>query len=225
MRFPRNAKPFRGQIDLAPLAGVLFLLVIFVLLASLVYTPGVPIQLSSANPNAGVTRKNLLIKAQGEIVFEKQIYKTNSMEQLRAELKALALPATIVVVADKGAPRNVLIEVREMARGLRLGFEVSGTAIELPPAQNFVGAAGATAVVNVNIAGQFFFENQYHEAMFFKLIRAAFSHKRKFALSNIKNVFKDIDVVKLLQEQNISEKVRAEDMKLTDWITLSKKIL
>ena len=160
MRFPRNDKPFRGQIDLAPLAGVLFLLVIFVLLASLVYTPGVPIQLSSANPDAGVTRKNLLIKAQGEIVFEKQIYKTNSMEQLRAELKALALPATIVVVADKGAPRNVLIEVREMARGLRLGFEVSGTAIELPPAQNFVGAAGATAVVNVNIAGQFFFENQ-----------------------------------------------------------------
>ena len=160
MRFPRNDKPFRGQIDLAPLAGVLFLLVIFVLLASLVYTPGVPIQLSSANPDAGVTRKNLLIKAQGEIVFEKQIYKTNSMEQLRTELKALALPATIVVVADKGAPRNVLIEVREMARGLRLGFEVSGTAIELPPAQNFVGAAGATAVVNVNIAGQFFFENQ-----------------------------------------------------------------
>ena len=160
MRFPRNAKLFRGQIDLAPLAGVLFLLVIFVLLASLVYTPGVPIQLSSANPNAGVTRKNLLIKAQGEIVFEKQIYKTNSMEQLRTELKALALPATIVVAADKGAPRNVLIEVREMARGLRLGFEVSGTAIELPPAQNFVGAAGATAVVNVNIAGQFFFENQ-----------------------------------------------------------------
>ncbi|MEO6182374.1 MAG: biopolymer transporter ExbD [Verrucomicrobiota bacterium] len=160
MRFPRNVKPFRGQIDLAPLAGVLFLLLIFILLASLVYTPGVPIQLSSASANAGAARRNLLIKAQGEIHLGKQIYQTNSMEQLRAELKNLALPATLVVEAEKDAPRNVLIEVREMARGLRLGFEVLGAPIELPPAANFVGVAGATAVVAVNLAGQFFFENQ-----------------------------------------------------------------
>ncbi len=193
MRFPRNAKPFRGQIDLAPLAGVLFLLVIFVLLAALVYTPGVPIQLSSANPNAGVTRKNLLIKAQGEIIFEKQIYKTNSMEQLRTELKALAPPATIVVAEDKGAPRNVLIEVREMARGLRLGFEVSGAAIELPPAQNFVGAAGATAVVNVNIAGQFFFENQLIGEQRLKMRLAELARQSRLPLTLIVLADKEVE--------------------------------
>ena len=145
---------------MAPLAGVLFLLLIFILLASLVYTPGIPIRLSSANPNTGATRTNLLLKAQGEILFGKRIYKTNSMEQLRAELKNLDLPATLVVEADKGAPRNVLTEVRDMARGLGLGFEVSGATIELPSAQNFVGVAGATVVVAVNLAGQFFFDNQ-----------------------------------------------------------------
>ncbi len=160
MRFPRNVKPFRGQIDLAPLAGVLFLLVIFVLLASLVYTPGVPIQLSSINPNAGGARKNLIIKAQGEIVFEKQVYKTNSMDQLRSVFKDIVLPTTLVVVADKSASRSVLGDVREMARGLGLGIEVPGATIELPTAQNFIGVAGATAVVAVNLAGQFFFENQ-----------------------------------------------------------------
>ena len=150
MRFPRNVKPFRGQIDMAPLAGVLFLLLIFILLASLVYTPGIPIRLSSANPNAGATRTNLLLKAQGEILFGNRIYKTNSMEQLRAELKNLALPATLVVEADKGAPRNVLTEVRDMARGLGLGFKVSGATIELPSAMQ----KGGTACVppyNVNV--------------------------------------------------------------------------
>ena len=82
-----------------------------------------------------------------------------------------------------------------------------------------------SAVLSIETVSKESFKNQYHEAMFFKLIRAAFSHKRKFALSNIKNIFKDIDVVKLFQEQNISEKVRAEDMSLTDWVILSKKIL
>jgi hypothetical protein len=45
MRFPRNAKMFRGQMDAAPFAGVFFLLTLFVLLASFTYTPGVRLRL------------------------------------------------------------------------------------------------------------------------------------------------------------------------------------
>lgn len=40
MRFARNARIFRGQLDAAPFAAVFFLLVIFMMLGSLVYTPG-----------------------------------------------------------------------------------------------------------------------------------------------------------------------------------------
>jgi hypothetical protein len=40
MKFPRNARIFRGQLDAAPFAAVLFLLVIFLMLGSLVYTTG-----------------------------------------------------------------------------------------------------------------------------------------------------------------------------------------
>ena len=40
MKFPRNARIFRGQLDAAPFAAVFFLLVIFMMLGSLVYTPG-----------------------------------------------------------------------------------------------------------------------------------------------------------------------------------------
>lgn len=65
------------------------------------------------------------------------------------------------------------------------------------------------------------FKNQYHEAIFFKLIHAGFAHKRKFAISNIKQVFKDADIPTLFKEAGLSEKVRAEDVKLDTWLKLS----
>jgi len=45
MKFPRNAKIFRGHLDVAPFAGVFFLLVMLMMLASLVYTPGARLEL------------------------------------------------------------------------------------------------------------------------------------------------------------------------------------
>src|SRR5690348_7154256 len=48
MKFPRNARIFRGQFDAAPFASVFFLLVIFAVLSSLVYTPGVRLRLPQA---------------------------------------------------------------------------------------------------------------------------------------------------------------------------------
>lgn len=52
MKFPRNARILRSQLDAAPLAAVFFLLVIFVMMGSLVYTPGVHIELPVANTAA-----------------------------------------------------------------------------------------------------------------------------------------------------------------------------
>ena len=45
MKFPRNARITRGLQDAAPYASVFFLLVLFVMLGSLVYTPGVQVPL------------------------------------------------------------------------------------------------------------------------------------------------------------------------------------
>ena len=44
MKFPRNARILRGQLDFAPFASVFFLVIIFVSLGSLVYTPGVRVE-------------------------------------------------------------------------------------------------------------------------------------------------------------------------------------
>jgi len=45
MKFPRNARLLRSQLDVAPFAAVFFLLVIFVMLGSLIYTPGARVEL------------------------------------------------------------------------------------------------------------------------------------------------------------------------------------
>ena len=81
-----------------------------------------------------------------------------------------------------------------------------------------------SAVLQIKNISRKNFSNQYHEEIFFKLIHAGFAHKRKFALSNIKIGFKNVDILSLFKELNISEKIRAENIPLPLWITLSSKI-
>lgn len=68
------------------------------------------------------------------------------------------------------------------------------------------------------------FINEKHEAIFFKLIKAGFAHKRKFTISNIRTEFPDVDLVSLFTAHNLSEKVRAEDITLAHWVTLSAEL-
>jgi 16S rRNA (adenine1518-N6/adenine1519-N6)-dimethyltransferase len=81
-----------------------------------------------------------------------------------------------------------------------------------------------SAVLQIKNISRTNFKNQYHEAIFFKLIHAGFAHKRKFAISNIKQVFSDSDIPKLFKEVGLSEKIRAEDVTLPTWLSLSMKL-
>lgn len=81
-----------------------------------------------------------------------------------------------------------------------------------------------SAVLQIKNISKKNFTDKHHEEVFFKLIHAAFAHKRKFALSNIKAVFSEQDILSLFKEEHLSEKVRAEDVTLSSWIALSRKI-
>ena len=60
MKFPRQAKIFRGQLDVAPFAGVFFLLAIFLLLhSSLVLPTGVQLQLPDSGDWPGADAATL----------------------------------------------------------------------------------------------------------------------------------------------------------------------
>lgn len=81
-----------------------------------------------------------------------------------------------------------------------------------------------SAVLQIKDISHKNFSNQYHEEMFFKVIHAAFAHKRKFSLSNLKEVFKSKDIESLFQECSIEKKARAEDVTLSQWLQLSSKL-
>jgi biopolymer transport protein ExbD len=105
MKFPRNAKIFRGSLDAAPFAGVFFLLVLFVMLASLVYTPGVAIQLPVASLDlTGMQGPSLIlaVDAAGRIYFENQIVSDADLRRrLMEEAGRSSQPMKLFLQADK----------------------------------------------------------------------------------------------------------------------------
>lgn len=119
MKFPRKAKIFHGRLDAAPFAGVFFLLLIFLLLASLVYTPGVRIQLPEAAGLPGTEHPTLAVAldARGRYFFENQIIRRADLKaRLQEAVKKSSEPLTLIVRADKSVSYEALIRLTLLAR-------------------------------------------------------------------------------------------------------------
>lgn len=106
MKFTRNATILRGHLDAAPFAAVFFLLVIFMMLGSLVYTPGarLELQLPHADGLPGTDRRaiSVAIDADGRLYYENQwIEESELRRRLQAAVQKSAEPLTLVVRADK----------------------------------------------------------------------------------------------------------------------------
>ena len=147
MRFARQATIFRGPLDAGPVVGVLFLLVIFMLLGSLLYTPGVLVKFEgSAAPDA----QTLTITSGGDIIFAGKTNRAAELEQLRADLK--------------NAPGNQPFHLQvEPGADSRLVEQVQGVfQVRLPDGEikYLTGTDNPTVRVAVNFRGQCFFENR-----------------------------------------------------------------
>jgi biopolymer transport protein ExbD len=119
MKFPRNARIFRGQLDAAPFAAVFFLLVIFLMLGSVLYTPGVLLQLPTGADLPGTDRNhvNVAIDANGRMYFENQnIEEKQLRDRLRQAVQSSAEPLEMVVQADKAASLDMLMHLALLGR-------------------------------------------------------------------------------------------------------------
>ena len=118
MKFPRNARIFRGQLDAAPFASVFFLLVIFVMLGTLVHTPGVRIDLPRADDLAGTDGPMVAVAvdANGRLYFENRAIEREALSSrlLNAAKKSPGL--TLLVQADKSVTEDSLVGVALLAR-------------------------------------------------------------------------------------------------------------
>jgi biopolymer transport protein ExbD len=119
MKFPRNAKVFHGQLDPAPFAGVFFLLILFVILGALVYTPGVQINLpvtvdlpGTDNPVVAVA-----VDADGHLYYENQLIPEGLLRlRLAKAVKRSPVPLTLLVQADRNVNYDTLIKLSLLAR-------------------------------------------------------------------------------------------------------------
>lgn len=119
MKFPRTAKIFHGTFDGAPFAGVLFLLILFVLLGTLVYTPGVTISLPAAADLPGTDHRTLAVAVDktGKLYFDNQLT-TESLLQTRLTEAANKFrePLTLLVQADQSVNYATIIRLSLIAR-------------------------------------------------------------------------------------------------------------
>jgi biopolymer transport protein ExbD len=143
MRFARHARIFRGPLDPAPAAGVLLLLMLFMLLGSLVYTPGVLVELS---PTAAAT--TITVSSSNDVAFAGKTYKREDLDQLRTDLKAVPAKAGFSVALEPGADPSLARQVSNL-------FQIT-----LPDGKNLTGTDDETVMVAVNFRGQCFYENR-----------------------------------------------------------------
>lgn len=155
MKFPRNARMFKGQLDAAPFACVLFCLLIFLLLALVVPIPGIPVHLpepSSSRAKAvtgsegrtvtvaldagGPQNPNGILYFQNEIVDEKELER-----RLKQEVMKSPEPLTLVLLSDKKVPTELLYRlagvaaaagIKDMLLGVQAGIFDSGAGAREP---------------------------------------------------------------------------------------------
>jgi biopolymer transport protein ExbD len=138
MRFPRHTKVFRGQLDAAPYAGVFFLLALFLLLnSSIIFTPGVPIDLPEAANVPGVTGPTLAIAVDdgSRIYFDNQVTNEERLRQRLRDAVASTPDVTLVIQADDDVKWGTLARLILVAREAGVKRAVPATrppAIPLP---------------------------------------------------------------------------------------------
>jgi biopolymer transport protein ExbD len=161
MRYPRNAKIFRGQIDAAPFAGLFFLLVLMLLLyGKNVFIPGVRIQLKEAAP-AEPEDRTLAINSSGRIDYLGNRYDFKKFEaRMRAQAQAGSIPGRVRFVVAPATDPELVAQVERVARELGVSLRPPGRRLEVPASAGFPGTENPSVVVGINLNGQVFFQHQ-----------------------------------------------------------------
>lgn len=143
MKFPRNARIFRGQLDVAPFAAVLFILALFLMLSSLVYTPGIHVQLPVADGFPGTDKPTVAVAVDrnGRLYYENQgIEEIELKLRLRKAVGESPKPLVLVVEADEAVPYSQIVRLTLLARDAGIGEALLAT-LPRPLAQGSRGGS------------------------------------------------------------------------------------
>ncbi|HAV63001.1 MAG TPA: hypothetical protein DCY13_11625 [Verrucomicrobiales bacterium] len=137
MKLPRNAKVFRGQLDVAPFMGVFLLLLLFVMLQQqIAHVPGLRVQLPAGADVPGIRGPAVAVvmDSSGRLYFDnQQVTATELREQLRLAANQMEEPVSLIVRADQRVSLGAWTDLNLMAR--QVGIREVLLAINPPAAR------------------------------------------------------------------------------------------
>ncbi len=185
MRFTRNVKIFRGQLEVAPAVGVFFLLAMMVLLHSaFTFTPGLSVGLDNFRTGTNADPV-IVIDIKGRTYFQGEMIQLEKLEEMWVEQSRLGkLPNSVWLLTEPGTPTNLVLQAEMTARTSGVNLRPIGSRMELPEIDDLPGTTNASLVVAINLNGQVFFENQLIEIKVLreKLIKAQAQSREPLSL-------------------------------------------
>lgn len=117
MRFKSRYAVHKGELDIAPLIDVIFLLLIFFMLtSSFIFQPGIRVDLPKAITSEVIERKNLILT----ITRDNKIYvneRALSEEELLSRLRIAAKESNpILIKSDRRSQFGEIVRVWDMCR-------------------------------------------------------------------------------------------------------------
>jgi len=117
MKFKRRTELKKGQLDIAPLIDVVFLLLIFFMLtSSFIFQPGIKVNLPKAVTSEAIHEKSLVILiTSSDLVFiNKRAITTKELDsRLRIAAKE---KKPLLIKADRRATMGKIVEIWDMCR-------------------------------------------------------------------------------------------------------------
>lgn len=123
MKLPRNAKVFRGQLDVAPFMGVFLLMLLFIVLRQqITFVPGLSVALPEAVDLSGIQGPavTVIMDREGQVFFDNQMLNPAQpaalTDFLRKTIERTGTPVTMILQADRNVPFGDLTRLSLMAR-------------------------------------------------------------------------------------------------------------
>ncbi len=144
---------------------------------------------------------------------------------LKKFLTADIQPKEMMLLVQKEVAQRIVASDKKESI-LSISVKAYGTPkyIAKVPARDFSPAPKVdSAIIAVkNISRENFTEGG--EKFFFEVVRAGFAHKRKVLVKNLEDICPREHLVKIFKELDIPEKIRAEDVSVEKWLTLTAHI-
>lgn len=144
-------------------------------------------------------------------------------EIIRSFLEATPQPQSMTLLVQKEVAERIARSKKESL--LSLSVKVFGTpkyAFTVPRGAFVPAPKVDSAVLTVKDISREQFASEKEERWFFSLLHAGFAHKRKLLARNLEALLPRARVQESLLQEKLSEKVRAEDLSVTNWLALAK---